>query len=84
MISQSKDVQGFKLDTFNSPPTHPFKKSDNLGGGMRNLLIVVVVVVFTLKSIPVSLYPVPPSVRTIPLDAVDSRGHRLTYPKKVY
>ncbi|CAM9784403.1 unnamed protein product, partial [Ectocarpus sp. 4 AP-2014] len=47
--------------------------------------VVVVVVVFTLKTDPISRYPVPPSyVRPDPtLDAVGSRGHRLTHPKKV-
>ena len=47
------------------------------------VVVVVVVVVFTLKTVPISLYPVPSYVRTDPtLDAVDSRGHRLTYPRK--
>ena len=46
-------------------------------------MLGVVVGVFTLKTVPISLYPVPSYVRTDPTpDAVDSRGHRLTYPRK--
>ena len=47
-------------------------------------VVVVVVVAFTSKTVQ-SLYPVPSSVGTDPtLDAVDCRGHRLSYPEGVY
>ena len=46
------------------------------------VLGIVIVVVFTLKTVPISL----PSTSKCPyhstLDAVGSRGHRLTYPTK--
>ena len=46
-----------------------------------HLVVVVVVVVFTSKTVR-SLYAVPSVHASLTLDAVDKRGHRLTYPPR--
>ena len=58
-----------------------FRSRMRSGLKLRKFILFFVVVVFTLKTVPISAQSVPSNIRTGPTDANAFRGHRLTTQK---